>query len=591
MPETHTQSWPARIDELHGQRPQGGEAPDAPFKKTEEWVGLAFRRALQDAAERGMDRVAWVSGEQAADLYDLRKQVSRIEWHEESGGLQAFGLEGEHVLSERNVSADKLADFIGKGPAQRLIDATPERPRDGGPSMPAWRFIEGDDLAVGGAGMEQFYNRIVPNVVKKEAKRLGVQIEPVRIAERRMDMNDELFPERVPTDPTNLSIRLTPLARDRILNEGQRIGGTPAVGARSLAGGALGAAGGAAVAPEGSEIEGALAGAAIGGGIPLLLTKLGKRGAGTSRIEADQIRRAEAEAADPLRISGPIEDIDPDHVRIAKFALDPDGERALAESVRRVVANEGALTPRGSVSSTPLADKPVESFETMRQVAESLGLTPGEVANAKNLSRHEMIAVRDLVNRNIRFSSEIDKKLARGEYITAEEQNRALHLMSAAATQTDALLTRFIRQRTEDGRNLAAHRILANDNLDPFTWYTRAKTQLGGVTVPADIRAKIDELISTEDRDALAELVSGLRHDPIANQLTALWKAGLLSAPTTHIVNVVSTAGNLAFEGVKDIPAAMADRVFTGVLRMTASAGAISRGHLKPEIGAHEIGR
>ena len=35
------------------------------------------------------------------------------------------------------------------------------------------RRIEGDDLAVGGEGMETFYDRIVPNVVKKEAQRLG----------------------------------------------------------------------------------------------------------------------------------------------------------------------------------------------------------------------------------------------------------------------------------------------------------------------------------------------------------------------------------------------------------------------------------
>ena len=46
-----------------------------------DWHELAFKRMLRHAAENGYDRLAWVTGEQTADRYDLSKQVSKLEWH------------------------------------------------------------------------------------------------------------------------------------------------------------------------------------------------------------------------------------------------------------------------------------------------------------------------------------------------------------------------------------------------------------------------------------------------------------------------------------------------------------------------------
>ena len=288
--------------------------PDAPFKKTEEWVALSLRRALQEAAEGGYDRLAWVSGEQAADLYDLRKQVSRVEYIPDEGRLMAFDLDGtRRVIDERGVAPEQLPDYIGKDPAQRLIESVPEPTTavarvgideddfaevvaerlatdlGGSPLdysievgvdqndpgvLRAWYgdldmgtpgdysridpsiqrnsvSIEGDGLAVGGEGMNTFYDRIVPNVVKKEARRLGVEIEPVRVAEvitpeirsAREAVNSATTPaERRAAgaelmrlnagrpDPTNLSIRITPEARRKILKEGTKLAGFGGIG-------------------------------------------------------------------------------------------------------------------------------------------------------------------------------------------------------------------------------------------------------------------------------------------------------------------------------------------------------------------------
>jgi len=343
---------PQVIEDLNRTRRNPQLVSNAPFKRTEDWVAMSFRRALQDAAEGGYDRVAWVSGEQAADMYDLRQQVSRIEWDEDQGLLRAFDHDGDAVIEETVRRPEELAEYIGKEPAQRLVEGQPQvneaievvtaddyvnrfgnfrgsglgpddefvimntrdnellwtgRDLDSAEAMlpilqdegGLIRSIEGDDLAVGGEGMDTFYNRIVPNVVKKEAKRLGVEIEPVVVrdalpAELKDVMSgvhapsmrteqgsnglwqvvsgngevlrDGLSQQRArvlareamdaqKTDPTNLSIRLTPEARDKILNEGQRLG-TTTVGGAAVAGATA-------------------AGAAVG--VPLILQALQKR--------------------------------------------------------------------------------------------------------------------------------------------------------------------------------------------------------------------------------------------------------------------------------------------------------------------------
>lgn len=266
----------------------GMAVPDAPFKRTEDWVALSFRRALQEAVDGGYDRIAWVSGEQAADLYDLRKQVERIEYRRSDNTLVAWGPDGGEELLRQTVAPEDLPGFIGKEPASRLL---------GQPQGVA--AIDGDDLQVGGGGMQTFYNRIVPNVVKKEAKRLGLEIEPVHVpgvnagghssglpanvtgdmlpagwrieterdggnvwyslmgqgdhflgygrtpaeAIHKVARVDENFRNAILAeieDPTNLSVRITPAARNKIKREGTRLGAAPLEGAAAAAGAAAG---------------------------------------------------------------------------------------------------------------------------------------------------------------------------------------------------------------------------------------------------------------------------------------------------------------------------------------------------------------
>ena len=147
----------------------GYGVPDAPFKATDEWAMLAFKRMVRWAAENGFDRVAWTTGEQQAARYDLSKQVSEVEYVD-GQRLIVRDLKGS-VIHNEITPADKLADVIGKDPAENLL-AAPSR-RGGGVSV---QRISGDGLKVGGGGMRAFYDKILPSAVNKWAKRFGGRV-------------------------------------------------------------------------------------------------------------------------------------------------------------------------------------------------------------------------------------------------------------------------------------------------------------------------------------------------------------------------------------------------------------------------------
>jgi hypothetical protein len=53
-----------------------GGVPDAPFKTS--WHELSLKRAIQEAAEKGYDQIAFTTGKTQAERYDLSKQVDEL---------------------------------------------------------------------------------------------------------------------------------------------------------------------------------------------------------------------------------------------------------------------------------------------------------------------------------------------------------------------------------------------------------------------------------------------------------------------------------------------------------------------------------
>lgn len=65
-----------------------------------------------------------------------------------------------------NIPADKLPDYVGKGIAQKIVDDK----SDVG-------VLKGLDLKVGGEGMREFYDKMLPKMVEKIGKAHGVKVQ------------------------------------------------------------------------------------------------------------------------------------------------------------------------------------------------------------------------------------------------------------------------------------------------------------------------------------------------------------------------------------------------------------------------------
>lgn len=154
--------------------------PDAPFVgRTDAWVALAIKRVVKMAVDEGYDRVAFVTGEQSAERYDLSKQLSRIEASAVNVGrteweIRGFDLDGNEVVNT-TATNDGLPDVVGKDVAERIVN-------DGS----GFVTLRGLDLKVGGEGMRAFYDKIVPSVLKDVLRKVGGgQVEFVGIDQQQ----------------------------------------------------------------------------------------------------------------------------------------------------------------------------------------------------------------------------------------------------------------------------------------------------------------------------------------------------------------------------------------------------------------------
>lgn len=150
--------------------------PSAPFvAKTEAWVGLVLKRMIRYAAENGFDRVAWTTGEQQAERYDLSKQVDSISWYKNpDDGTYSLDVykNDKIVIAPSKLNAKGVADTVGKEVADKITSSI----EDSGE-------LSGIDLKVGGEGMQAFYDQIVPAVANDILKKLGgARVHPVPVA-------------------------------------------------------------------------------------------------------------------------------------------------------------------------------------------------------------------------------------------------------------------------------------------------------------------------------------------------------------------------------------------------------------------------
>lgn len=141
--------------------------PDAPFvKDTRTWTALLVKRAIAYAQQKGINRVAWTTGEQQVDRYKLSKSIDQVVYvkDKKTGEVTISAMKDGKTRTEKVVKSDEVASVVGKDLAEQInqnkgLELDNDNETSG--------IISGLDLDIGGDGVRDYYNRTVPSVVKE----------------------------------------------------------------------------------------------------------------------------------------------------------------------------------------------------------------------------------------------------------------------------------------------------------------------------------------------------------------------------------------------------------------------------------------
>lgn len=132
----------------------------APFiTDTNTWAKLGLKIALKYAVKEGAESIAWTSGNQQNERYDLSKQLERISWwkvgeDDNAYGITAFEKNDRIVLKQSGLSLENIEQLVGKEVAQKIKDGTGATNKLG---QTQFGELEGNDLRLQGKGMKGFY--------------------------------------------------------------------------------------------------------------------------------------------------------------------------------------------------------------------------------------------------------------------------------------------------------------------------------------------------------------------------------------------------------------------------------------------------
>jgi len=192
----------------------GEGVPDAPFKKS--WHELALKRAIQEAVDKGYDKLAFTTGKTQAERYDLSKQIKTIVYGQadKSGRrtVRAITPNGDQLLGGKYTMSE-IEDNIGKEMAEKIQKSTGEFDQRTGTYA-----MSGLDLQVGGEGMKGFYDEILPKALQNLTKKYGT-----KVTKSKLDEGSEVW-----------SMDITPQMREQIASKGQPLFATaPPIGLAS----------------------------------------------------------------------------------------------------------------------------------------------------------------------------------------------------------------------------------------------------------------------------------------------------------------------------------------------------------------------
>ena len=224
-PEDYREYMNAQMDfsdaRLEMNNPRYDAVPDAPFDKN--WHELAMKRMLRYAAENGYDVVAWTTGDQQAERYNIGDVVANVDYRLNDDGsyhvdtMSKLGYQIGSIPTTFN-SEQELADVFGKEIARKIASNLEENKKIIAEAIQEkkdirdWRRSQGidqdspeyegvlekyaaadeklsrarkgytlseSDFRIGGEGMKGFYDKMLPAFMNKYGKKWGVKVEDI----------------------------------------------------------------------------------------------------------------------------------------------------------------------------------------------------------------------------------------------------------------------------------------------------------------------------------------------------------------------------------------------------------------------------
>jgi hypothetical protein len=170
--------------ELQASRNSNG-IPNAPFKT--EWPALVMKRMIRWAAEHGYERIAWTTGEQQAERYNLSQAVGSLTlegMHDSEGYRIRIGQSG----AAETIASNGMGEIVERGYGTDTLRMTEGQMREAfGNDITArllasdGETVGGEGLRVGGEGMKAFYDRNLVNITNKIVKKYGARVREVSI--------------------------------------------------------------------------------------------------------------------------------------------------------------------------------------------------------------------------------------------------------------------------------------------------------------------------------------------------------------------------------------------------------------------------
>jgi hypothetical protein len=201
-----------------------------PFVETTDgWLNLGLKQIMLEAVNGGYDRVAFVNGQQSANRYKLSERVDSIVYRKNADGTFDFDAikDSSVPLARTNQTLDDIESELGKEIAQSFADGIGQETEDYGAE---YRELTGIQLEVGGKGMKEFYDSIVPAAMNKLLKKYGGgKVGQVAVATERRVTNDEIMAAERRGDFAEAE-RLTAIMERQELGRGEAPAGAAVIG-------------------------------------------------------------------------------------------------------------------------------------------------------------------------------------------------------------------------------------------------------------------------------------------------------------------------------------------------------------------------